>query len=440
MTVSLRRVAVIVAVNVIVFVVLAEAVALAAHFARTGHLFYVDRPAYAPVGDPLAGQLTADVLNPYFGPSHQSGIPFDVPPELRAPGAAAPKLATNNFGFVSPLNYPIDKGDNEFIIGIFGGSVSVWFCQVGVERLLADLQQQEFFKTKTLVPLCMAHEGYKQPQQALVLAYFLSIGQTFDLVINIDGLNEVALSPLNNQQRLDISMPSASHFIPLINLIDKGSLTPARLESLSAVVRDKTRLDNVTGLLNRNRSAAIDAVLGGYRAWLISQYDREVRTLDSLPSAPSGQSLIGAIPPTAERDGATLFKEIARNWAQASLLMRSMLAAQQVPYVHVLQPNQYHRTGRTFSAEEAAVAMSEESAFKAGVEPGYPALLAEAAAQRLEARAGFFDGTRIFDKEPAAVYIDNCCHYTRTGYLHLADFVARAIMTTPGPWRSPAVP
>lgn len=440
MTVSLRRVAIIVAVNVIVFVGLAEAVALVAHFARTGGLFYVNRAPYASVGDPLEGQLTADVLNPYFGPSHQAGIPFDVPPELRAPGAPAPKLATNNFGFVSPYNYPIDKSDNEFVIGIFGGSVSVWFCQVGVERLLADLQQNAFFKTKTLVPLCMAHEGYKQPQQALILAYFLSIGQTFDLVINIDGLNEVALSPVNNQQHLDISMPSASHFIPLINLIDKGSLTPARLESLSAVVRYKTRLENVTGMLNRNRSAAVDAVLGGYRTWLMSRYDREVLTLDSLPSAPSGRSLIGAIPPTAERRDAELFKEIARNWAQASLLMQSMLAAQKVPYVHVLQPNQYHHTDRSFTAEESAIAINQESAFKTGVEPGYPALLAEAAAQHLDARAGFFDGTRIFDREPAAVYIDNCCHYTRTGYLHLADFTARAIMATLGPWRSPAVP
>jgi hypothetical protein len=434
----MRRAARIVAINLIVLGVLAEAIALLAHFARTGHLFYVDRPVYTSVGDPLSGQLTADVLNPYFGPSHRSKLPFDVPPALREPGRDAPRVATNNFGFVSPYNFPIDRGSNEFIIGIFGGSVSVWFCQVGVERLLDDLRQDEFFKARTLVPLCMAHEGYKQPQQALVLAYFLSIGQPFDLVINIDGLNEVALSPINNQENLDISMPSASHFIPLINLIDKQSLTPQRLESLSAVAHDKLRLDDVTALLNRNRSAAIDAVLGGYRAWLVSRYDREVRIFDSQPSTP-GNSLIGAIPPTAQRSGPMLFEEIARNWAQGSLLMRSMLAARDIPYVHILQPNQYHHTSRTFSAEESAVAISPDSAFKSGVEQGYPALLAEASSQDLAARAGFFDGTRIFDTEPAPAYIDNCCHYTRVGYLRLADFIARAITTIAGPRRRTAV-
>jgi hypothetical protein len=435
----MRRAARIVVINVIIFGVLAEGIALLAHFARTGHLFYVDRPTYASVGDPLAGQLTADVLNPYFGPSHRSGLPFDVPPELRAPNSKAPRVTTNNFGFASPYNFPIDRGDNEFIIGIFGGSVSVWFCQVGVEHLLDDLRQHEFFKARTLVPLCMAHEGYKQPQQALVLAYFLSIGQPFDLVINIDGLNEVALSPLNNQQNLDISMPSASHFIPLINLIDKGSLTPQRLESLAAIARYKSRVDDVTGVLNRNRSAAVDAVLGGYRTWLVSRYDREARTLDALPSTP-GSSLIGAIPPTAQRNGPVLFQEIAHNWAQASLLMRAMLAAMDIPYVHVLQPNQYHRTTRSFSPEESAVAISADSAFKSGVEQGYPVLLSEAASQGLATRANFFDGTRIFDMEPAPAYIDNCCHYTRVGYLRLADFVAHAIMTVAGPWHGTALP
>ena len=63
------------------------------------------------------------------------------------------------------------------------------------------------------MPLCLSHEGYKQPQQLLVPTYFLSIGQVFDLVVNIDGFNEVALSSVNHQRGLDISMPSAMHLI-----------------------------------------------------------------------------------------------------------------------------------------------------------------------------------------------------------------------------------
>ncbi len=438
MMTSLRRAATIVAINVIVFCALAEAAALLLYSFETGRLFYTDRPAYQRISDTPQGQLTADVLNPYFGPSHKAGIPFEIPPELREEGREAPRLATNNFGFVSPYNFPIVRSGNEFIIGIFGGSVGVWFCQVGVERLLAGLRQHQFFKSQTLVPLCMAHEGYKQPQQLLVLAYFLSIGQQFDLVINIDGLNEVALSSINNEQNLDISMPSASHLVPLINLIDKGTLTSSRLQSMASIARYKDRLDGVTATLERTPSAAVAAVLSRYRTWLVNRYNQELRVFSTLPTTPAPDSLVGAIVPTEQRSGAMLFADIARSWARASMVMRSMLAAQGIAYVHVLQPNQYF-TSRRFSPEEAAVALNSASVFKSGVEQGYPALLAEAAAQSLEARTGFFDGTPIFDAETAPVYVDNCCHYTRVGYQRLADFIARAVMTVPGPWRSTTV-
>jgi hypothetical protein len=348
-------------------------------------------------------------------------------------------VATNNFGFVSPFNYPIVRARNEFIIGIFGGSVGVWFCQVGVERLLENLRDHEFFRTRTLVPLCMAHEGYKQPQQLLVLSYFLSIGQPFDLVINIDGLNEVALSAANNQLNLDISMPSASHLIPLINLIDKGTLTPQKLEKLARIVRDRSSLNSVSAMLNRNYSAGVNLAVGGYRRWLMNRYTRRLLEFDSLPSTNRSNSLVSAIPPTEQRTGTMLFDEIARNWATASRGMRTLLSAEGVPYVHVLQPNQYF-TARKFTAEEAKVALDPSSPFREGVEQGYPALLSEAANRDMHPATGFFDGTKMFDSEPAAVYTDNCCHLTRVGNVRMADFVARSVVATSGPWRRASQP
>ena len=41
--------------------------------------------------------------------------------------------------------------------------------------------------------LCLALGGMKQPQQLLALEYFLSLGASFDVVINLDGFNEIAL-------------------------------------------------------------------------------------------------------------------------------------------------------------------------------------------------------------------------------------------------------
>ena len=49
--------------------------------------------------------------------------------------------------------------------------------------------------------LCVAAGGYKQPQQFLALAYLLAQGTYFDLVINVDGFNELALPAFDNRPR-----------------------------------------------------------------------------------------------------------------------------------------------------------------------------------------------------------------------------------------------
>ena len=144
-------------VNVVLFCVLAEIAGLVFHYVETGQLFYLHRPTYELIPETAQGEITADRLNPYFGPSHKAGQPFDFPSELREDGTPPPSrpMATNNFGFDSPYQYPIVKSNREFIIGIFGGSVSVFFCLAGVDHLVADLQRHEFFKDRTIVPLCM---------------------------------------------------------------------------------------------------------------------------------------------------------------------------------------------------------------------------------------------------------------------------------------------
>ena len=97
-----------------------------------------------------------------------------------------------------------------------------WFCEVGAGRLAATLARAPAFQARDVVPLCFSHEGYKQPQQLLILSYFLSIGQSFDVVVNIDGFNEVAISPLNDARGSDISMPSVMHMDPLTALVDQS--------------------------------------------------------------------------------------------------------------------------------------------------------------------------------------------------------------------------
>ena len=429
-----RRALTIVLVNAIVFVVLAELVGLFFYYDDTGHVFYLHRNTYDPIPETSERRLTADGLSPYFGPTHAPGTPFDIPESLRDSASAPARLTTNNFGFVAPFDYPFVKtGDRQFVIGILGGSVGAWFCQVGAHRLVDDLQHHPYFGARDIVPLCLSHEGYKQPQQLLVLAYFLSIGQSFDLVVDIDGFNEVTLGSLNEPRGLDVSMPSAMHLEPLINLIDRASLTPEKLRSLNAIEEYKARVNRLVARLGTTRSAAVHVVLDRLYRRARRSYQEELGRFSNLPSNPSTTSLILATRPVKTRTEATMFADIASSWIRSSISMKALLDARAIPYVQVLQPNQYHTT-RRFSAEEARIALSASSPFKPGVERGYPVLLKAADTAQLSKAMTFLDATHIFDTEPSPVYMDDCCHYTLRGNQLLADFIAKGVLASRGPW------
>ena len=426
----LRRAVTLLVVNLVVFVVAAELIALAVFGFQTGWLYYVDPyvPQIERVAEPEGGRLTTAALHPYFGPTHQPGIPFDMPDALRpargANAGAAP--ATNNFGFTSTHDYPVARAnDRQLLLGIFGGSVAAWFCQVGVERLVSELTASGSYQGRDIVPLCFAHEGYKQPQQLLILSYFLSIGQELDLAVNIDGFNEVALSPLNDARGSDISMPSVMHMDPLVTVLDQASLSAGKVESLSRIQGYRQRMNAAADRANRASSVAMYFLYSRLHAVLARQYQDEVRRFDTLPSG-SGTSMIRVTPKVRSRTETDLPDDIARGWMRASLLMQQMLASRGARYVHVLQPNQYFTT-RPFAAGEADVARLDASPFKPGAERGYPALeRAVASGELTKAGVRFVDGVHLFDAERAPVYIDNCCHYTRRGYELLADAIAKA--------------
>jgi hypothetical protein len=415
-----------VVVNVAVFCVMAELFALAIFYYEHGWLFYVDpyRPTIAPIQEGSGEALTAVGLQPYFGPTHRPGIRFDLPAELRT-GGIDEAVATNNFGFPSRVNYPFSKtNDRQFIIGIFGGSVGAYFCRIGAARLEEDLRRSGSFNDRELVTLCFSHEGYKQPQQLLVLSYFLSIGQPFDLVINIDGFNEVALGRINDQYGWDVSMPSHEHLDAIVNLVNRATLTPAKLQSLARIVEYRRRLNDVAERGNRTRFASVEFVQRRYYGFLRRKYEQERVRYEDLPSNPPDNSPIHVTSKLRARIGAALYEDIAANWRDSSLLMQQLLAGRGVHYVHVLQPNQYYST-RAFTAAERAIAFNDGSPFREGASRGYPFL-----EKALE--PGAFNAVHVFDTARDPVYVDDCCHYTVAGNRLLAGFIARAVLASHG--------
>ena len=133
----------------------------------------------AKEGDPWNAIRASRGISPYFG--------FSV----KIPGEHL-----NNYGFAVPNNkkridYPYTPAADEFVVAIFGDSVASEFCQDEALTIEESLARHPDLKGRTPVVLNFAAGSLKQPQQPIYLNYFLGLGQKFDLVINIDGFNDV---------------------------------------------------------------------------------------------------------------------------------------------------------------------------------------------------------------------------------------------------------
>lgn len=102
-------------------------------------------------------------------------------------------LPVSRWGFLD-TGTPIHRRDaGTFLVAITGGSVSVQLCHYARDVLEQELGRIAAARGRRVVLVPLGLGGYKQPQQVISLEYLLMLGGEFDLVINPDGFNEVAL-------------------------------------------------------------------------------------------------------------------------------------------------------------------------------------------------------------------------------------------------------
>ncbi|MDA8019343.1 MAG: hypothetical protein MPN21_18025 [Thermoanaerobaculia bacterium] len=221
---GLRRKAAVVAVNLALFLLLAEVVSLGAYAWQTGALYYTHEPDRSV---PKSSERVDDFrLHPYFG--------YVWRPWLRV------HPQRNNHGFVSPHDYPL--ATSRTVIGIFGGSLAANLATYDAEHdvLRPRLARRLGREPDELQVLNFAQAGYKQPQQLLVATYFRALGQRLDLAINLDGFNEVTLATANALDGWHLAMPSLSHIGPLHNVVE---FTGSSSDALSRMVKIRKAWD-----------------------------------------------------------------------------------------------------------------------------------------------------------------------------------------------------
>ena len=333
-------------------------------------------------------------------------------------------FVTNNYGFDSVLDYPYRKQSaDEFVIGIFGELFALGFVKATMPDLFDDiLAKVPELRGRKITVLSFAREGFKQPQQLETLAYFLSIGQRFDLVINIDGVNAILQALVNQRAGLDYSMPSDGQTGYLRGMFGSALRQETGRKGLIAYyfwrdVREQI-LRRMAAMPFAGPASVLDLAFS-----LAGRFEAHALKTSLAPAAASPiNEPVFMLP---QKQGTTPAEAIDRSvedWGRSSLLMSRMLRGVGIPYLHVLQPNQYF-SKKPFSPEEARVAFAWDQWFAEPTRDGYRRL-DEEGRNLVKEGVDFVSAVDIYDNVAEPLYTDDCCHTNRAGLLLLGKFIA----------------
>ncbi len=328
----------------------------------------------------------------------------------------------SEYGFIwSDRGSPIlKKSPDVFIIGIFGGSVAAGFCKVSAQprfkSCLSDLQ-------KEIIVLNFASGGYKQPQQLMILSYLLSLGAEFDLVINLDGFNEVALPPVENiPNHVNPFYPRmwhsrTNHLLDYEDVKQRGYiefLKDQRVEWAELFSESHLYWSPMCSIIWESKDRRISQKISERQVHLMKMEEESTQYVMQGPRYDY----------TSDEQ---LFSDIAHNWYQSSRLMKSLCDASGIDYYHFLQPNQYVEGSKPMPDQERRIALLDTMPYKSGVIYGYPKLK-QLGKQLIEEGVPFTDLTMIFSETETVLYNDACCHFNNLGYDLIFDQICQIII------------
>ena len=330
----------------------------------------------------------------------------------------------NRFGL--PGADPLHPGAPDTVnVVLLGGSVAMGLHTFAEDRLLRGLQRVPAYRGKSFRVAVLALGGYKQPQPLQALSWFLAQGAHVDLVLALDGFNDIVLPVCDNlpfgihpNYPRHWNMYARKRLDPKVQRILAGQLAVAehREARRRRLAASHLRHSNVALLLWRSRDARDAAELA----------DLEQRLRTTMEHAGADLQVTG--PVRNVTDTAAYRAEQADLWMRSSMQVNALARAHGAAYFHFLQPTQYVPGSKPIGPKEAAVALAEGPfCYRDAVEEGYP-LLIDRGARLNAAGVNFHDLTSVFRSEPRAMYSDACCHFTTPGYLRIAEAMADAVV------------
>ena len=344
--------------------------------------------------------LEDEILHPYIG-----FLPADR--VLHGRGGVASAV---------PTTAPTDQA-NQLVIAVVGGSFALQFAEEGLPHLMARLREIPAFRGKTLVGLNAAAGGHKQPQQLMTVAYLLALGERIDVLINLDGFNEITLHPTENAPaRVSPAYPRRWHQRV------EGVLSR---EALHAML-ERTDRENQRRRLARTFSQApwrslntanlVYLVLDRRLEAQLTDVDRQLLSVEQRAAVP----LVATGPPIEFKNETEMLTYLIDLWRRSSRTIHGLAMGAGIRYYHFLQPNQYVPGAKPMGAGERRDAVRPAAPYRRLVETAYP-MLRESGRALVADGVRFRDLSAVFADHPEVLYVDACCHVHARGNIIVAD-------------------
>ncbi len=371
----------------------------------------VDRPDRGPIPH-------WQVLHPYLG--------FVLHPSPE-------EDSSNEYGFIGALP-PFAIGSlegarearAEAVVAVVGGSVAQRMAHKARDVLASELSEGTCFEGREIQIVNLALPGVKQPQQLMTLEYFLSIGAVIDVVISLDGFNEVALPISENLAH------GVNPFYPRNWKFHVAGLQDIPTMRRIGVIEfwRETRKGLATGF---STAPLRWSVMANTVWWLVDQaIERHVTmgmldiTLAQHEGSQSAGGYLRRGPSRTYPNEQEHYRDLVAVWERSTHLIAQASRAAGIASFHFLQPNQRVPHSKVFTDEERRVALPRRQAYDVPARKGYPQLTA--AAQRMrDAGLPFNDLTMVFADVTEQVYVDGCCHVNTFGSEILARAIADAV-------------
>ncbi len=329
------------------------------------------------------------------------------------------EVDVSELGFLKSSNTVIpERQKGKLIVAVLGGSFANSTFSVSSGKFIDFLG----CTGADVDILNLALPGYKQPQQLMVLSYFLSMGAEFDVVINIDGFNEVVLPEYDNLPAgVSFNYPRAWNLRTdtavnpdNLKLVGKIALVDEKRKKIASFFENKKLYYSVTLSL---LWMAEDRALRRERRQIVERL--ESGTTLKTSSYESGTGFAGKSPELYE-------EKLIDCWVNSSVQLQYLCNENKIKYFHFLQPNQYVEGSKPMGDEERDIAIDFDHPYAPYAIKGYPHLI-RAGNRLIEKNVNYFDLTMIFADNSDVLYGDSCCHLNRKGYDLVASHIGSLV-------------